>query len=58
MAWEIVQALASLMALEQATSAAWIEQHLVVLASMTVTWRLVLASMTVAQKLVLASRAA
>ena len=37
-AWEVCWALASPMALEQATLAAWIEWHLVVLASMMVVW--------------------
>ena len=46
MAWEVFWVSVSLMALEQAVSAAWIEWHLVVLASMTVAWKLVLASRT------------
>ena len=58
MAWEVFQALASLMALEQTALASWIEQPLVVLASLTATRKLVLASRTDWEEIVRALRVA
>ena len=58
MAWEVFQALASLMALEQTASASWIKEPLVVLASLTAARKLVLASRTDWEQIVQALRVA